>query len=160
MKTKHQEATATVVSEVGKRLKKIRESKGLNQSVLSIRAGLSANAVQKIEAGTTAHPRTDTIEKIEVALGLSPGTLLQGDRGTTTTTTTTKDVAKPAGNDIPPALASFLVSSSADNITEEEMQWLMQARSMDGEEPTIEGYKRLLFVKRVRRGEYSPQKTQ
>lgn len=57
------------------RLKKYREEKGLTQSELSLRSGISTRMIQKYEAGV-ARPRWDASEKIANALELPIADLL------------------------------------------------------------------------------------
>lgn len=57
------------------RLKKYREEKGLTQSELSLRSGISTRMIQKYEAGV-ARPRWDASEKIANALEIPIADLL------------------------------------------------------------------------------------
>lgn len=58
-----------------KRLKKLREEKGLTQVQLSELTGISARMIQKYESGN-ARPRLDAAEKIAKALNITADQLL------------------------------------------------------------------------------------
>ncbi len=56
---------------LAEKLKKLRQKKGWTQQELSHRAGLSHNAISKIEQGATKKPIMQTLIKIADALGVS-----------------------------------------------------------------------------------------
>ncbi len=63
---------------VGSRLKHLRETKAWTQSDLSVKAGVTALTILRIENGKT-HPRLPTVRKLADALGVDPGWLLFGE---------------------------------------------------------------------------------
>ena len=56
---------------LSKRLKELRAGKGWSQQKLAEKAGLSFNAVTKIEQGLAKHPTLKTLIKIADAFGVS-----------------------------------------------------------------------------------------
>jgi transcriptional regulator with XRE-family HTH domain len=63
-----------------KRLKRARQRRELSSSALSLKAGLSLNAVYGLESGERI-PRIDTIERLAGALQISPCELAFGAEG-------------------------------------------------------------------------------
>ena len=57
---------------VTKQLNEIRKNAGISIEELSIRANLPKSTVEKILFGVVKHPRVDTLQAIERALGLAP----------------------------------------------------------------------------------------
>src|SRR5579884_4278950 len=53
-------------------LKCYRRAAGLTQEQLAERAGLSARAISDLERGLKTRPHRDTVERLSVALGLTP----------------------------------------------------------------------------------------
>ncbi len=62
---------------VGKRLRELRESKGLTQEELGKRAGLHRVHVTQWESGRYPDPRLETLRRLAKALGVSLGELLE-----------------------------------------------------------------------------------
>jgi len=56
---------------LSKRLKELRKEEGWSQQKLAEKAGLSFNAVTKIEQGLAKHPTLKTLVKIADAFGVS-----------------------------------------------------------------------------------------
>jgi transcriptional regulator with XRE-family HTH domain len=63
---------------IGEKIKKIRETKGLTQAQLALKAGVGQAYISKIESQTIKEPPMSTIETIAMALGLSGRTLIEG----------------------------------------------------------------------------------
>ncbi len=58
-------------------IKKYRERLGISQDTLSKRADVAFHTIAKIEAGSTADPRIDTVKKIADALGVKLDDLIK-----------------------------------------------------------------------------------
>ncbi len=56
---------------VAKRLKKLRKERNWTQQKLAEKAGLSFNAITKIEQGAAKHPTLKTLLKLADAFGVS-----------------------------------------------------------------------------------------
>jgi DNA-binding XRE family transcriptional regulator len=61
---------------IGARVRQARKAAGLTQWALSIRAGITVNAVSELERDVTGNPRSRTIQAIARALDLTVGDLL------------------------------------------------------------------------------------
>lgn len=66
-----------IAGEFGKRIRELREQKGLSQEQLSLRAGLGRAAVGEIECGQ-ANGRLSTLKALKRALGISIELLMRG----------------------------------------------------------------------------------
>ena len=64
---------------VGKRVRELREERGVGQAELARMAGLEKNTLYRIEAGRN-EPRMDTIEAIARALRVDPGELFKAPK--------------------------------------------------------------------------------
>lgn len=62
---------------VGARIRACRLAKGLSASALAVRAGVTENAIRKIESGDSKEPRFSTGLRIAAALGVDANDLLQ-----------------------------------------------------------------------------------
>jgi transcriptional regulator with XRE-family HTH domain len=60
------------MGEFGKRLKRLREGRGLTQQALAVSAGISVSAVVKMEAGRV-DPRWSMVRRLAEALGVKVG---------------------------------------------------------------------------------------
>jgi transcriptional regulator with XRE-family HTH domain len=58
-------------------LREEREAAGMSQRALAREAGLSPQAVSRIERGETQTPRWETIRRLAAALGIAPERLIQ-----------------------------------------------------------------------------------
>ena len=58
----------------GRRIKRLRLKKGISQSQLSKRSGITSTLLQQYEYGTR-HPKEDQLNKIALALGVAPAIL-------------------------------------------------------------------------------------
>lgn len=58
----------------GRRIKRLRLKKGISQSQLSKRSGITSTLLQQYEYGTR-HPKEDQLNKIALALGVAPAML-------------------------------------------------------------------------------------
>lgn len=67
---------ATHPNAIGRRIKRLRESKGLTASRLAERAGITENALRKIESGDSKEPRFSTGVRIARALDIEPHLLV------------------------------------------------------------------------------------
>ncbi len=67
------------LTDVGRRLKRTREDRGLSQVELARRADVSSSAISKVESGHTVAPSSAFINQMAVALGVPAGTLLGDD---------------------------------------------------------------------------------
>ena len=65
------------MSNLGKNLRKARETKGLSQERLARLAEVANNTIVKIEAGKNRNPTLDTLKKIAKALGVSVDNLIK-----------------------------------------------------------------------------------
>lgn len=65
------------ISQIGKKLKKLRKQKGLSQDRLSKLADISYNTVIKLESGGIANPSINTLQKLTKALNVSVDDLLK-----------------------------------------------------------------------------------
>jgi transcriptional regulator with XRE-family HTH domain len=70
-------APETLAAHVKRRVKELRKEQGLTQEELCEAAGLSLDAVTRIERGTR-EPTLGTLAKLAVALRVEPATLLSG----------------------------------------------------------------------------------
>jgi transcriptional regulator with XRE-family HTH domain len=61
---------------IGKRIRELRQERGLSQEALGARSGISTFSVSRIETGRSV-PGSDTVEKVAHALGVEPGELFQ-----------------------------------------------------------------------------------
>jgi transcriptional regulator with XRE-family HTH domain len=59
------------------RLKSLRESAGLSQQEVAMRADLSLSLVAKLEQGKKGDPRASTLLALAKALGVKPGAILE-----------------------------------------------------------------------------------
>src|SRR5208283_122165 len=66
--------------ELGKRLRSLREAKGLSQGDIERRSGLLRSYISRVEGGYTA-PSLSTLEKFAKALEIQPYQLLFNDEG-------------------------------------------------------------------------------
>jgi len=62
---------------IARRLKGLRETSGLSQQEVAVRAELSLSLVAKLEQGKKADPRASTLLALAEALGVRPGALLE-----------------------------------------------------------------------------------
>lgn len=62
---------------IAKNIKKYRDKLGISQDKLSKLAGVTLHTIAKIETGSTADPRIETLRKIAVALDVSVDDLIQ-----------------------------------------------------------------------------------
>ena len=76
MSKKPQKKKSGLRETVRKRIRRIRAARHLTQEALCDRAGISIDAVSRIEGGSRA-PTLDTLEKLAAALGVSPGALVE-----------------------------------------------------------------------------------
>lgn len=68
-----------LMSEIGNRLRTLREQAGLTQYELASRSGILPATISRIESGITPDPRQDTMRKLAKALGVSVGVLIGSD---------------------------------------------------------------------------------
>jgi transcriptional regulator with XRE-family HTH domain len=74
------EADVSMTAEtLARRVKRLREARGLTQEQLVGAAGLSICALTQIEQGKTADPRLSTLRKLAAALGVRVCVLLGED---------------------------------------------------------------------------------
>jgi predicted nucleotidyltransferase/DNA-binding Xre family transcriptional regulator len=78
---------------IGARIRACRLARGLSASALAVRAGVTENAIRKIESGDSKEPRFSTGVRIASALGVDPSELVDA-------------APKPSG--APPSLAIAL----------------------------------------------------
>lgn len=83
--------------DIGKRLKELREAKGLSQGDVERRSGLLRSYISRVEGGYTA-PSLSTLEKFAEALSVEPYQLLfRGDGKPAAVKTQEQDaLSKPA----------------------------------------------------------------
>lgn len=55
----------------GKKLKALRESKGLGVNQLALKAGVNASSISRLEKGERKDPTLETVKKLSKALGVS-----------------------------------------------------------------------------------------
>ena len=65
-----------LATSLSNRIKELRETTGLSQQDLAVKAGLSLSQVAKLEQGTKADPRASTVLALAYALGVTPGRVL------------------------------------------------------------------------------------
>jgi transcriptional regulator with XRE-family HTH domain len=65
------EADVKALPPLARRLKELREARGLSQMALAVRAGLSLSMVALIEQGQREDPRVSTLRALADALGVS-----------------------------------------------------------------------------------------
>lgn len=65
------------MSIISKKLRKMREAKGLSQEKLARMADVANNTIIKIETGKNQNPTLDTLKKIAKALEVSVDDLIQ-----------------------------------------------------------------------------------
>ena len=80
----------------GRRVKELREARGLSQQALAMAAGLSISVVAQLEQGLRADPRLSTAVALASALGVSMDELLRESGGG-------PRVVPPVVNEGPPA---------------------------------------------------------
>lgn len=61
---------------VGARIRACRQARGLSASALAVHAGVTENAIRKIESGDSKEPRFSTGVRIALALGVEPRDLV------------------------------------------------------------------------------------
>ncbi len=66
--------------DIGKRLRSLREAKGLSQGDIERQSGLLRSYISRVEGGYTA-PSISTLEKFAKALGVEPYQLLYSGEG-------------------------------------------------------------------------------
>ena len=77
--TKHLPLWSNAVMDISKRLRELREAKGLSQGDIERRSGLLRSYISRVEGGYTA-PSVATLEKFAKALEIEPYQLLfQGE---------------------------------------------------------------------------------
>jgi transcriptional regulator with XRE-family HTH domain len=69
--------TLREISNLAKNIKKRRNKAGISQDKLSKLAGITLQAITKIELGITPDPRIKTVSKIANALGVSVDDLIK-----------------------------------------------------------------------------------
>jgi transcriptional regulator with XRE-family HTH domain len=62
---------------ISARLRSLRESAGLSQQEVAMRADLSMSLVAKLEQGKKGDPRASTLLALAAALGVKPGAILE-----------------------------------------------------------------------------------
>lgn len=65
-------------AQVGKRIERLREEKGLTQTDLAKKAHLSQGAISKIECGNRSRLALEQVERIATALGVGMGDIYTG----------------------------------------------------------------------------------
>jgi transcriptional regulator with XRE-family HTH domain len=70
------------VPNVGRSVRALREERGLSQMALAVAAGLSLNAVARLEQGGIPDPRLSTVVAIARALGVTLDQLVKVPPGT------------------------------------------------------------------------------
>src|SRR5262245_52714670 len=58
------------------RMRELRETTGMSQQDLAVKADLSLSQVSKLEQGKKADPRVSTLLRLAAALGVTPGQVL------------------------------------------------------------------------------------
>lgn len=66
---------------LGDNLKRIREDRGISQSELAERCGMSTGQISKMETGAQKNPHIETVVAISTALGVSMEELVFGTEG-------------------------------------------------------------------------------
>ena len=86
MNTPQSESVApTPIDTIGDRIRKARETRGLNQSELGRMVNMSSQAINLIESGTTKSPTPGNLLAIADALGVTMRELITGRASTTST---------------------------------------------------------------------------
>ena len=65
---------------IGPRLVQLRESAGLTQRALAVRADVTVNTVSELERGVNDNPELKTLLALAAALGVPVADLLNGDQ--------------------------------------------------------------------------------
>jgi transcriptional regulator with XRE-family HTH domain len=82
--------------DIGKRLRQLREAKGLSQGDIERRSGLLRSYISRVEGGYTA-PSLSTLEKFARALEVEPYQIIyQGDRPVAPKVSDQSGISKPA----------------------------------------------------------------
>src|SRR5262245_54705172 len=111
-----------VFMSVGDRLKSAREARGLTQHALADLAGLSQSQVSQLESASRDNPAVSTIEKLEAAMRMLPGSIM----------------LEPVDD---PTLEDFLRSDVAKDVTPEERDRLRLMRlRMPGETANVSAW--------------------
>jgi putative transcriptional regulator len=63
-------------SALGRRIRELREDRGISANALSIKAGLARAHLNSLENGQIQSLNIDTLEKVAAALGVAPADLL------------------------------------------------------------------------------------
>lgn len=66
-----------MANSVSKKIRKLRQRKGISQDRLSKEADIALNTVVKIETGESPNPTVETLEKIAKALGVPTAELFK-----------------------------------------------------------------------------------
>jgi transcriptional regulator with XRE-family HTH domain len=121
--------------EIGKRIKELREERGLSQREVARRAGLTPSAVGFIEHGQTRNPSVETVVAVARALGVGAGELFRPKASTG------KAKAPPAGLDgwIQKALEEdhFAASFGLAKYSQEEADKLHRAKIKESDEKRL-----------------------
>lgn len=68
---------ANSVRNLAERLRELRQTQGMSRAALAVCSGVAVGAIQHIETGN-ASPGIDTVERLAIALGVSPAWLAFG----------------------------------------------------------------------------------
>ncbi len=64
-------------TQIGKRVRQLREAKGLTQEALAAKSGLHRVYLAQLEIGRNQNPQLETLQRLAKALGVSLAELLE-----------------------------------------------------------------------------------
>lgn len=117
---------------IGRRLAEARRAAGLSQEELAAKVGVRSGTISRYERGAF-QPRTDKLEPIVDALGVSSDWIFRGVQ---------------TDGYIRPALRVFLDSAGDEDVTDAERAELASFQPSDDAEPTVGFYSALLLLMR------------
>lgn len=100
-------------------LKRIREERGISQTELAERCGISPGQISKIEIGTQKNPHLETVVAISAALGVSIEELVfgtEGPNGMKYMLAAIESLPEQKQSTIKELIAAFVAQSTADKL--------------------------------------------
>ncbi len=109
---------------IGKNIKRLRKSLGMNQTALALKAGTRPTSISMIETATNLNPGWNLLKRIADALDTNIHKLTMPS--STVITEEIRDISPPPGLVELLMHEDTLLAISEDRITLQEVQWLKQ----------------------------------
>lgn len=100
-------------------LKRIREDRGISQSELAERCGMSPGQISKMETGVQKNPHLDTVVAMAAALGVSMEELVfghEGPNGMKYMLAAIESLPETKQHTVKELIAAFVAQSTADKL--------------------------------------------